>query len=58
MNKLKPLKNSCIGKSSLNVNKDKTNQGVTEKLLQKYLSRKFVIGIERGDKTIKQRTIS
>ncbi len=56
MNKLKLPNNSCKGKSSVSISKDKTNNGVTKKLLQKYLRRKVLIGIERSSEAIEQTT--
>ena len=54
MNKLNTHNNSFRGKSSISISKDKTNNGVTRKLLEKYLSKKVLIGIERSSETIEE----
>jgi len=54
MNKLKPIPKFEKGESTLGRKLGKANNGVTEKLLEKYLSRKVVIAIERSSETIEQ----
>ena len=58
MNNPKHLNNPCKGESSLSSGKDKVNNGVTKKLLQKYLSREVVIGVKRSSETIEKTTTS
>ena len=54
MKKLKPIPKFKKGEPTLSRKLGKANNGVTEKLLEKYLRRKVVIDIERSSKTIKQ----
>ena len=58
MNKLKPIPKFEKGESTLSRKLGKANNGVAGKLLEKYLSRKVIIAIERSSETIEQSKVS